>query len=165
MAFNANQNTALEGWFANSDFNFKVKPSDYLGTAHEAFKSDMMQLALASPSEYFQLRKVALKNIKEAAVNTQYSIYYHLLSMGRQSNGTTDVLGTPGDSGLQQATINKFRPQVPKQQVNEFALKAAKTIDAIAEEAIEMLLPMNYKKISEDRQVQQTAGTLGFGPP
>jgi hypothetical protein len=37
-----------------------------------------------------------------------------------------------------------------------------KTIDKISEEAIEMILPMNYKKISEDRTMAHTAGNLGF---
>ena len=55
-----------------------------------------------------------------------------------------------------------FKPCLPKQKVNEFALKAAKTIDAIAEEAIEMLLPSDYRKIAEARTSQRTAGNMGF---
>ena len=51
---------------------------------------------------------------------------------------------------------------MPKQKVNEFALKAAKTIDAIAEEAVEMLLPSDYRKIAEARTSQRTAGNMGF---
>jgi hypothetical protein len=42
------------------------------------------------------------------------------------------------------------------------ALKAAKTIDAIAEEAVEMLLPSDYRKIAEARTSQRTAGNMGF---
>ena len=145
--------------FNNSDFNFKVKPSDYLGSSHEANKADMMQIALSNPSEYFKLRKVALEKIKAAAVNQQYNIYYHLLTLGKIPNGVDSVVA---GSGLQADTVTKFQPNVPRQQVNDFALKAAKTIDAIAEEAIELTLPSNYKKIAEDRQVQRTSGTLGF---
>jgi len=37
--------------------DFELDPSDYLGIEHEAFKADMLQLALSKPSEYFQLRK------------------------------------------------------------------------------------------------------------
>ena len=145
--------------FNNADFNFKVKPSDYLGSGHEAYKADMMQIALSTPSEYFKLRKVALEKIKAAAVNQQYNIYYHLLTLGKTPNGVDSVVA---GSGLQGDTVTKFQPNVPRQQVNDFALKAAKTIDALAEEAIELILPSNYKKIPEDRQVQRTAGNLGF---
>jgi hypothetical protein len=48
--------------------------------------------------------------------------------------------------------------------VNEFALKASKTIDAIAEEAIEMIMPADYRMIAENRTVQKTASQLGFNP-
>ena len=39
-------------------FNFKIDPSDYLGIAHEEFKTNMLQLALTKPTEYFELRKL-----------------------------------------------------------------------------------------------------------
>jgi len=51
-----------------------------------------------------------------------------------------------------------FKPSVPKQKVNEFALKA------IAEEAIEMIMPADYRMIAENRTVQKTASQLGFNP-
>ena len=135
-------------------FNFKIDPSDYLGIAHEEFKTNMLQLAQTKPTEYFELRKIVLANVKKEAVQGQYIIYYHLLT-----TGSTPKDVNPGSI----AGDNKiFCPSIPRQKVNEFALKAAKTIDAIAEEAIEMLLPMNYKKISDERTMQHTAGTLGF---
>ena len=56
--------------------------------------------------------------------------------------------------------VNK--PNIPRQKVNEFALKAAKTLDAISEEAVEMILPADYRTIAENRQVQKTAGNLGI---
>ena len=55
-----------------------------------------------------------------------------------------------------------FKPQVPSQIVNEFALKAAKTIDKIAEEAIEMILPADWKQIADNRTFSKTKSTLGF---
>jgi hypothetical protein len=149
---------------SKDDFNFKIGPSNYLGTEHAAFKTDMMQLALSSPSEYFKLRKVVLNRVKATAVNRQYAIYYYLLTSGNitKLDGTDSGESLAESAGLQDDTVKMWAPNLPKQEVNDFALKAAKTIDAIAEEAIELLLPMNYKKIAEDRQVQKTAGTLGF---
>jgi hypothetical protein len=146
------------------DFNFKLNPNDYLGTAHEQFKTNMLQLALANPTRYFQVRRAVLQNIKNAAVQAQYDVYYYLLTIGASPGN----FGQPGsitegyNTGNPNEIIPAFQPNIPKQKVNEFALKAAKTIDAIAEEAIEMILPMDYKKISDNRQIQQTAGNLGF---
>ena len=141
------------------DFNFKIDPTDYLGIGHEKFKTDMLELAISKPDKYFKLRKLVLEGVKTQAVKKQYGVYYYLLTLGKKATDT----GARGDRYLvDDEDYNKFVPNVPKQKVNEFALKAAKTIDAISEEAVEMILPMNYKKISEDRKVQQTAGGLGF---
>jgi hypothetical protein len=135
--------------------DFELDPADYLGIEHEAFKADMLQLALSKPSEYFQLRKDVLAAVKKKAVEDQYKVYYKLLTTGEKPGG-----GHIFGSGNAKATL--FVPKMPKQKVNEFALKAAKTIDAIAEEAVEMLLPSDYRKIAEARTSQRTAGNMGF---
>ena len=149
---------------AAQDFNFKLNPNDYLGTDHEQFKTRLLQVALADPTRYFSIRRAVLQNVKNAAVQAQYDIYYYLLTNGAiQGDFATPGSITRGfNANAANIIVPNFTPNIPKQQVNEFALKAAKTIDAIAEEAIEMILPMDYKKISEDRQVQRTAGNLGF---
>jgi len=153
---------------AQENFNFKLDPNDYLGTEHEAFKTKMLEMALAQPTRYFAIRRAVLDNVKNAAVQAQYDIYYYLLTNG-SIQGQFNRPGSISTGFEAPANANTylrtFQPNIPKQQVNEFALKAAKTIDAIAEEAIEMILPIDYKKISENRQIQQTAGNLGFGAP
>ena len=149
---------------AAQDFNFKLNPNEYLGTAYEQFKTRLLQVALAEPTRFSSIRRAVLQNVKNAAVQAQYDIYYYLLTIGARQ----DDYGRPGsitrsfNTGNPNEIIPAFQPNIPKQKVNEFALKAAKTIDAIAEEAIEMILPMDYKKISDNRQIQQTAGNLGF---
>jgi len=154
------------------DFNFKINPADYLGSDYEAFKTDMLELAISKPSEYFRLRKVILKRIKTQAVQDQYNIYYKLLTEGKSytqiGDGSGSGFSLPKDANLAAgvgltAEIEKaFVPSMPKQLVNEFALKAAKTIEAITDEAVEMLLPMNYRKIAEGREISKTASNLGF---
>jgi hypothetical protein len=144
-------------------FNFKIDPADYAGIDHESYRSDMLQLALSSPTEYTKLRKEVLNIVKKKAVNSQYAIYYYLLTAGQES-GT----GDGGDSilkrstAVQDATKDMFVPKVPAQIVNEFALKASKTIDKIAEEAIEMILPADWKQIADNRTFSKTKSTLGF---
>ena len=63
-------------------FNFKIDPSDYLGIAHEEFKTNMLQLALTEPTKYFELRKKVLATVKKEAVQGQYEVYYNLLTIG-----------------------------------------------------------------------------------
>ncbi len=139
-----------------SDFDFKINPSNYAGIDHEAYRSDMLQLALAQPTVYTQLRKDVLQTGKKEAVNTQYAIYYHLLTKGQNPDGSS-VLSRTSSRG-----VKEFVPHVPNQLVNEFALKASQTIDRIAEEAIEMILPADWKQIADNRTFSKTKSTLGF---
>ena len=117
--------------------DFKLDTADYLSIEYNSFRDDMLELALSKPSEYFALRKTVLKAVKKDAVENMYKTYYNLLSAG------TDVSGSKIADG--------FVPHYPKQLVNQFALGAAKTIDKIAEDAIELLLPRNYKDIANER--------------
>ena len=83
-------------------------------------------------------------------------MYYNLLSEGKTSAGAPIV------NSLGQKYIKLFKPCVPLLETNQFALKASKTIDAICEEAIELLIPMDYKDIAEKRMKKKTEGNLGF---
>jgi hypothetical protein len=49
--------------------------------------------------------------------------------------------------------------------VNEFALKASATIDKIAEEALNMIMPKDWKTIADERLYSKTKGNLGFAEP
>ena len=139
--------------------NFKIDTKNYLGMEHEAYKTKLFQLAITKPEAYFELREQVLNNVKTQAVSTQYDIYYHLLSRGTKKDGTPYVV-TP--TGMTPDLVPLFKPCVPLQETNQFALKASKTIDAICEEAVEMLIPMNYKEIAENRLKKRTEGNLGF---
>jgi hypothetical protein len=148
-----------------SDFNFKIDPSNYAGIDHEAYRADMLQLALSQPTVYTQLRKDVLQAVKKEAVNSQYAIYYYLLTAGCKPSPDgkrvgDSVLNFNGSNSAGQARV--FVPHVPNQVVNEFALKASKTIDRIAEEAIEMILPADWKQIADNRTFSKTKSTLGF---
>ena len=132
--------------------NFKIDTSDYLGMNHEAYKTKLFQLALTHPDDYFKLRELVLERVKKNAVSNQYDVFYNLLSEGKTSN----------NSPIVPEFVDLFQPCVPLQETNQFALKASKTIDAICEEAVELLIPMDYKEIAEKRLKKRTEGNLGF---
>jgi hypothetical protein len=126
---------------------FKIDTSDYLSIDYNAFRDDMLELALAKPSDYFKLRKRVLQTVKKDAVENIYTTYYNLLTEGLDKDGN--------------AIINAaWQPRYPKQLVNQFALGASKTIDKIAEEAVEIILPRNYKDIANERT--STKGKAGM---
>ena len=137
--------------------DFKIDTGDYLGIKYESFKDEMLALALAEPSEYFKLRKAVLATVKQQAVEDQFNIYYNLLTAGKDKRGG-DILKT--GAGVSGDTAAKFVPNYPKQLTSQFALGAAKPIDKIAEEAVEILLPKDYKSISQDRFSKMAEGRM-----
>ena len=146
------------------NFNFKIDPSDYRGIEHEEFRTNLLNLALTRPTEYNKLRMNVLKKVKKAAVESQYAIYYYLLTEGCSVAGdgktkSNHILANVPDSAEHVAI---FKPCVPKHIVNEFALKASATIDKVAEEAINMILPDDWKTIADQRLYTKTKGNTGF---
>ena len=147
------------------NFNFKIDPSDYRGIEHEEFRTNLLNLALTQPTAYNKLRMNVLKKVKKAAVESQYAIYYYLLTEGLSvgPDGKTKsqhILADARDGS--DAHVGIFKPCVPKHIVNEFALKASVTIDKIAEEAINMILPDDWKTIADQRLYTKTKGNTGF---
>ena len=148
-----------------ADFNFKIDPSDYRGIEHEEFRTNLLNLALTQPTEYNKLRMHVLRKVKKAAVDSQYAIYYYLLTEGHgvaadgKSKSANNICAdTPAVAAHQEL----FVPRVPKHIVNEFALKASATIDKIAEEAINMIMPDDWKTIADQRLYTKTKGNSGF---
>jgi hypothetical protein len=140
---------------AEKDFNFKVIPSDFRGIEHEKFRTKLLNLAITEPTKYNQLRMDVLEKVKEAAVNSQYNIYYYLLTTGRNEvNNASIIEGEPN--------ADLFVPRVPANVVNEFAMKASATIDKIAEEAIEMIMPDDWKDVADKRLYTKTKSNIGF---
>ena len=66
---------------------------------------------------------------------------------------STGMIGTTnaatGDLTVDAGVI--FVPAYPNQKITEFALGAAKTLDAICDECIEIILPLNYRDLAESR--------------
>lgn len=141
--------------------DFQVDTADYDGTNHQAFRTKLVQLALTEPKSYFKLRAMVLEKVKKEAVLLQYKVYYNLLTSGENATGTaiiTDATAT----GIGESLTEIMKPCVPAQEANKFALSAAKTIGKICEDAIEMIIPLNYKDIAEERTRKQTEGNMGF---
>ena len=124
--------------------NFYIDAGDYLGMNHEKFKTKLLQLALSKPEHYFKLREHVLDQVKKAAVESSYKIYYALLHDGKGTSGSNLGATVPGLN-----LGDFFKPAVPMQECNKFALSVAKTVDEIAERAVEMLIPMDYKALQK----------------
>jgi hypothetical protein len=146
-------------------FDFKIDVADFRGIEHEEFRTNLLNLALTKPTDYNKLRMHVLRKVKKAAVNAQYGIYYYLLTEGctPSEDGKTKSNNVLFDAKDGIDTYqNIFRPCIPKNLVNEFAMKASATIDKIAEEALNMILPDDWKTIADQRLYTKTKGNMGF---
>jgi hypothetical protein len=130
--------------------NFVLDTSDYLSINYSEFRDDMLAMALGKPAAYFELRKVVLKAVKAEAIKTVYTQYYNLLTVGKDAAG--NKIGP-----------DTWIPNYPKQLVSQFALGAAKTMDKIAEDAIEILMPRNLQAIANEKtSIKGKADVIGL---
>ncbi len=114
---------------------FKIVTSDVLGIDYSAYKSKSYAMALAKPSEYYKLREIVVKEIKNSAVEKIYDVIYNFPKDGKC--GTTSIAGITGDTTM--------KPTYPSSKINEIAPGAAETIDNIIEKTIAIVLPSSRK--------------------
>ena len=121
---------------------FVIDTEDFLGLKYEQYKNELYSLALSTPADYMKLRKETLAVVKNQSIKDIYTQFYNLLSKGEDINGAQISTLPP--------------PSYPAQMVSKFALKAARTLDTILEEAIEIILPLNFKELSTKRLEDQS---------
>ena len=126
--------------------DFKVDTSDYLGFKYEEYKNDLYALALAKPADYFKLRKAVLEKVKTEAIGDIYKSFYNVLSQGQDKNGAQIIRIDGVDS----------KPSYPAQEVSKIALKAARTLDDILNEVIEVILPADFKQLANARAIKKS---------
>ena len=130
--------------------SFKINTTNYLGIGHSTFKNKLLEIALTQPAQYFKIRENVLKNVKETAISKMYDTFYSVMTDGTidKKNAAFDT-ENPIGGGINEDKV--FIPQYPNQKVTEFALGAAKTLDSICDECIEIIMPMNYRDLAEAR--------------
>lgn len=134
------------------DERFSINPSDYLGFDYEAYRNDLYALALSKPSEYFDLRKSVIKKVKTEAVGDLYKSFFNILSKGRDKDGRNEI--------IKPATGPAMIPCYPQQEVSKISLKAARTLDDILNEVIEIILPQDFKDLANDRAIKKSVENI-----
>ena len=145
----------------SSENNFRINTSNYLGLSNAKYKNNLLKMALTKPEDYFKLRATVLENLTETIVKNMFNTFYNVMTKGTNSikdDGAGDNCG--GDIGR---LDDLFAPNMAYQDVSEFALAASKTLQAICEECVEELLPINYKNLAEQRLARKGEAKLGLG--
>jgi len=132
--------------------NFKVNPTVFLGLDYAEFQNEMYAVLLSKTAEYYATRRLVLQKVKADAIRNIYEVFFQLLSEGTIA----------GEKLFKDVAGNYIEPKYPTQKISEISLSAAKTLDSICNEVIEILLPEEFdvaaakrlKKIGEASRLQ-----------
>ena len=96
-------------------------------------------MAISKPSDYYKMRAELLARVKKKVVKDVYDAYYKLL--------TSEPIGKFNGQDL--------IPHYPTQKASKFALEASATTNAILNKALEIVLPIDYSNIANQKLVQK----------
>ena len=128
---------------------FKVDVQDYLSIKHNTFKEKMLQLALTNPSEFYEIREKVMESTINAAIGDLYETLYTVMTTGKKKDGTS-AAGAATKASL-------FVPNVPKQEVGDFCLRAATTMEGIVRKCVDEILPPNIIEVAKSRIASKTS--------
>ena len=128
-----------------NESKFYINIKNELGLDYKRIRGDLLALSLSKPSNYYELRTNVITNITEALVEKIYTMFWQLLRNGRIEGTQLEYVPLTGSSV-------PFIPSLPEHAINQFATKAARTIEDICEEAVSLILPDDYLQLSQNRQ-------------
>ena len=128
-----------------NESKFYINIKNELGLDYKRVRGDLLALSLSKPSNYYDLRTKVISDVTEAMVQNVYTMFWQLLRNGKIDANQLEYVPIGGGSKL-------FIPQLPEHLINQFATKAARTIEDICEEAVSLILPDDYLQLSQNRQ-------------
>jgi hypothetical protein len=124
---------------------FYININNELGLNYKRVKGSLLALSLSKPSNYYDLRNDIINQITEHSVQETYTRFWGILRNGRINGNQTTYVDETGRA-------QPFVPQLPEHIINEFATKCARTIEDMCEECVDLILPDDYLKLSQNRQ-------------
>jgi hypothetical protein len=124
---------------------FFIDIKNELGLDYKRVRGDLLALSLSKPSNYYDLRTFVIAQITEQMVEAIYMMVWQLLRNGIVGSDQIEYKNVANTSVA-------FVPQLPEHLINQFATKAARTVEDICEEAVALILPDDYLQLSQNRQ-------------
>ena len=125
---------------AESD-KFFLDVTQTLGIEFDFFVNKLRALALAKPSEYFELKEAVTKSVKADAIRNLYKTLFNVLSLGVNHEGNPiHKLGTPG-----------FAPHYPSQLINSICLAASSDLNDHLNKVLTILLPDDLATLADKK--------------
>lgn len=128
--------------------SMELNPEVLTGLAFKKFKSKMYSLALGSPKTYYALREACLNQIETEIVNDLYKIFFNALTKGMKKNGTSPI-ETDGTGGVGVTRLGE--PNYPTNLINNLAMDAVADLQGHISKIIDILVPQDLDKISNQQ--------------
>jgi hypothetical protein len=149
LGFGASGARAVEA-MAGENSQFKVKVLNALGRQEKTARNQLYASALKNPDKYITTREAIIKSIVDDLVQTNYDVFWDILTKGKLPNGD-DMKLPDGD---------KYNPGVAEQKAGAFCMKVAESLEDIAEACIEMVMPVNHADLAIRKMVNDTRATI-----
>jgi hypothetical protein len=128
---------------------FYIDITNELGLKYKKQRAHLMGVALAKPANYYALRAKLVEQLTTAQVEHAYKLYWNLLKNG--------VIGTESSAKQVQYYDEKdsicyLKCDLPEHLINKFSSRVAATMEEIAEEAVNLILPEDFLKLAQEKQ-------------
>ena len=140
----------------SKDSKFYINIENELGLSYKRQRSALLGVALAKPANYYNLRAKLVQQLTVKQVKDAYDLYWGILKYG--------IIGAEQVKNKDElmADVNLV-PDLPEHLINKFASRIAATLEEIAEECVNMILPDDFLKLAQEKQkgVLSANGLLG----
>ena len=126
---------------------FYIDIANELGLGYKKNRAVLLGTALGKPANYYALRAHLVDVLTEKQVTQAYKMYWDILKLGHlPSTGKPHEYKDGND-----ATV-KLIPDLPEHLINKFASRVAATIEEMAEECVNMIMPEDFLKLAHEKQ-------------
>ena len=132
---------------ASKDSKFYINIANELGLGYKKNRAVLLGTALGKPANYYALRAELVEKLTEKQVTEAYKMYWDLLKLGHLP-GTNVPHEFENGAGAKVKLI----PDLPEHLINKFASRVAATIEDMAEECVNMIMPEDFLKLAHEKQ-------------
>ena len=127
---------------------FYIDIANELGLGYKKNRAVLLGTALGKPANYYALRAELVEKLTEKQVTDAYKMYWDILKLGILPD-TVQAHTFENGNGVKGT---KLIPDLPEHLINKFASRVAATIEEMAEECVNMIMPEDFLKLAHEKQ-------------
>ena len=126
---------------------FYIDIANELGLGYKKNRAALLGTALGKPANYYNLRAHLVDVLTEKQVKEAYKMYWDILKLGHLPLTTSPYKYKNGND-----VDTLLVPDLPEHLINKFASRVAATIEEMAEECVNLIMPEDFLKLAHEKQ-------------